>query len=391
MIRIIIIIYYFISFTKSSDLTSKIQSKFIPSSFINIFDKQQQQQQSTDSQVLKIPVPIIDQSTQAQLQAQLQNLKNNKPTTKDTSSTLASSSSLSAPPASPMQYPPKLPFPKWLHDFTGLNEWPDLKPPYIPLDFINFDNIIDIPLHKQAQCNDLKLRSPKACSFDCFNCVEIDDVYTCSKLSQTFDDGPSLHTIKLLNAFDKTNTKTTLFTLGVNIIRFPEIYQESYKRGHIMGSHTWSHKFLPSLTNEEIIAQIEWSIWAMNATSGHLPKWFRPPYGGIDNRIRSILRQFGMQAVLWDFDTFDWKMLNLNNNPNNINLNELRKESEILQDLKNFQKLKNNKGLILEHDAIQKTVDVGIEIFEKILKNQEQLTVPLCVGGIDYIKIFPPK
>ncbi|EMG48905.1 Chitin deacetylase 2 [Candida maltosa Xu316] len=285
-------------------------------------------------------------------------------------------------PASPMQFPPKLPFPKWLHDFTGLNTWPDLEPPYIPLDFIDFNKILNIPIHQQGQCYEFPdLRSPKSCSFDCFNCVEVDDVYTCSKLSQTFDDGPSPHTLKLLNEFDKTNTKTTLFTLGVNIIRFPEVYQESYRRGHVMGSHTWSHKFLPGLTNEKIIAQIEWSIWAMNATSGHLPKWFRPPYGGIDNRIRSILRQFGMQAVLWDFDTFDWKMLDTSSQ-------NTRKEADILVDLKKFQKLKFNKGLILEHDAIQKTADVGIEIYNKILKS-DQLTVPLCVGGIDYIKKFP--
>ncbi|KAI5950851.1 CDA2 [Candida jiufengensis] len=282
-------------------------------------------------------------------------------------------------PPSPMRFPPKLPFPQWLTDFTGLKEWPDLNPPYIPLDFINFNKIDDLPLHQQAQCSNPILRSPIACSFDCFNCVEFDDVYTCSKISQTFDDGPSPHTRKLLKALKKTNTKTTLFTLGVNIVRFPEVYQESMSQGHIMGSHTWSHKFLPSLTNQEIIAQIEWSIWAMNATGYHLPKWFRPPYGGIDNRIRSILRQFGMQSVLWDFDTFDWKMLDYSNN---------RNEQDIFKDVLNFKKTNQNKGLILEHDAILRTVDVGIEILDHILMGQEQLTVPKCVGGIDYIKTF---
>ncbi|KAI5963470.1 CDA2 [Candida pseudojiufengensis] len=286
---------------------------------------------------------------------------------------------LSEMPPSPMRFPPKLPFPKWLTDFTGLKEWPDLNPPYIPLDFINFNKIEDLPIHKQSQCSNPILRSPIACSFDCFNCVEFDDIYTCPKISQTFDDGPSPHTKKLLNALKQKNTKTTLFTLGVNIIRFPEIYKESLAEGHIMGSHTWSHKFLPSLTNQEIIAQIEWSIWAMNATGNHLPKWFRPPYGGIDNRIRSILRQFGMQAVLWDFDTFDWKMLDNSN---------LRNEKDIYKDVLDFKNLKQSKGIILEHDAILRTVDVGIEILNNILGDHEQLTIPKCVGGIDYIKTF---
>ncbi|RLV91186.1 Chitin deacetylase 2 [Spathaspora sp. JA1] len=275
----------------------------------------------------------------------------------------------------PINWQPKLEFPKWLTDFTGLKEWPGLEPPYIPLDFIDFSKIVATPQHQQAQCTDPILRS--SCSFDCFNCVEFDDVYTCPKLTQTFDDGPSPWTIKLLNTLQAKNTKTTLFTLGVNIVRYPEIYQESHARGHIMGSHTWSHKFLPSLSNEEVIAQIEWSIWAMNATAGHLPKWFRPPFGGIDNRIRSILRQFGIQAVLWDFDTFDWKMLDPTNN---------RNEVDVYSDVKRFQTRNKGQGIMLEHDAIERTVDLGIALHNNIL--QEQLTVPQCVGGIDYIKTF---
>lgn len=268
-----------------------------------------------------------------------------------------------------------LPFPEWLSEFTGLYEWPGVDPPYIPLDFINFYDIPDIPLHDQAECQAPMLRSPLSCSFDCYNCVEFDDVYTCPQLSQTFDDGPLPSTLKLLDKFG--STKTTLFTLGVNIVRFPEIYRESHYRGHIMGSHTWSHKFLPSLSNPEIIAQIQWSIWAMNATAGHLPKWFRPPYGGIDNRIRAILRQFGMQAVLWDFDTFDWKMLDSSNN---------RNEGDIYHDVRKFKEKNGGKGLILEHDAIERTVDVGMEIHD--ILGGEGLTVPECVGGLDYIKTF---
>ncbi|KAI5954877.1 CDA2 [Candida theae] len=303
-------------------------------------------------------------------------------------------------PPSPMIYPPKLPFPQWLTDFTGLHEWPGLDPPYIPLDFIDFNKIVPVPLHPQASCSAMTLRSPSSCSFDCFNCVEVDDVYTCPKLSQTFDDGPSPYTLKLLDALNLTHTQTTFFTLGVNIVRFPEVYQLAMRSGHIMGSHTWSHKFLPGLSNEGIIAQIEWSIWSMNATGHHLPKWFRPPYGGIDNRVRSILRQFGMQAVLWDFDTFDWKMLDHSN---------MRNEEDVYNDVRKFKQERmrgrggagaggvsgggnggSAGGLILEHDAIQRTVDVGIEILKNVVGGgkDHQLTVPKCVGGIDYIKSF---
>lgn len=272
---------------------------------------------------------------------------------------------------------PRVPFPKWLAEFTGLNEWPGFDPPYIPLDFINLNSVPKFKAHVQGECDPLSIHA--SCSFDCNNCVSYDDIYTCSTLSQTFDDGPSIATLKLLEHLPHP---TTFFTLGVNVIRYPEIYKEAVSKGHIMGSHTWSHKFLPALTNQQVVAQIEWSIWAMNATSGHLPKWFRPPYGGVDDRIRSIVRQFGMQSVLWDFDTNDWKLLNYQ--PESGTTTEL----EIYRDLKKF-KAERQRGLILEHDVAWKTVDVAIEINNRILHDVVQQTVPQCARGKDYIKVFP--
>lgn len=290
------------------------------------------------------------------------------------SSTRASAAALNGNSDTPVGWDPNIlaqePFPKWLADFTGLREWPGVDPPYIPLDFIDFKKISNFPSYSQANCPVTR----DGCSFDCYKCVEPDDVFTCSKLSQTFDDGPSPATPKLLNLL---NHKTTFFTLGINVVRFPEIYREVQSKDHLLGSHTYSHKFLPSLTNEEIIAQFEWSIWAMNATGNHLPKWYRPPYGGIDNRVRSIARQFGLQAVLWDYDTFDWKLMS----------NEIT-ESQILTEVTKWKsKSTSPAGLILEHDGALSTVNVAVEI-NKILSD-DQLTVSKCVGGIDYIKEFP--
>lgn len=269
----------------------------------------------------------------------------------------------------------QLPFPEWLHNFTGLTEWPGLQPPYIPLDFIDFSKLPDpseAPVHGLGQCGGVPRGS---CSFDCYNCVTPEDVYTCPVLSQTFDDGPSPFTLQLLNGL---SSKLTFFTIGVNIVRFPDIYLRTASNGHVMGSHTWLHKFLPSLSNEEVVAQIEWSIWAMNATGGHLPKWFRPPYGGIDNRIRAILRQFGMQAVMWDFDTFDWKLLGASG----------RKETDVIAELDRFKRTSHGRGLVLEHDSLSETINLGVKLAHRL---PSQWTVPQCVGGIDYMKVFETK
>lgn len=265
--------------------------------------------------------------------------------------------------------PVRTPFPKWLSDFTGLNEWPGADPPYIPLDFIDFEKIEKWAPHKESRCENTPRES---CSFGCHKCLAPDDVGSCSKLSQTFDDGPSVHTQTLLESLKH---KTTFFTLGSNVVQHPDIYRSIMEKGHLIGTHSWSHPFLPSLSNEQVIAQFEWSIWAMNATGNHTPKWFRPPYGGIDNRIRSIARQFGLQAVLWDHDTLDWMSVS---NPFQ------RSESNILEDVGKWKA--SGKGLILEHDIYKKTVDVGLKI--NGILGDDQLTVAECVGGIDYIKKY---
>lgn len=260
-------------------------------------------------------------------------------------------------------------FPEWLTKFTGLRYWPGTEPPYIPLDFIDFDEIPNYPRREPGTCPIVR----DQCSFDCFKCISYDDIYTCSKLSQTFDDGPSPHTMKLV---ENLSSKSTFFTLGVNVVRYPDIYHQLMDKGHLMASHTWSHKFLPSLSNEDIIAQFEWSIWAMNATGSHLPRYYRPPYGGIDDRVRAIGRMFGMQAVVWDHDSFDWQM---ESNP------PQRTRQHIINDIKRWKDA-NNGGIILEHDVYDSTTDTAIDANDII--GDDQLTIAQCVGENGYIKEF---
>lgn len=261
------------------------------------------------------------------------------------------------------------PFPKWLKDFTGMDQWPGLDPPYIPLDFIDLSKIEPTFTYSQGQC----YKVPRdMCSFDCHQCIQDDDINSCPKLSQTFDDGPSLATSRLLS---NLNHKSTFFVLGINVVNYPDIYRRILAEGHLVGSHTWSHKYLPSLSNEEIIAQIEWSIWAMNATGHHYPKWFRPPYGATDKRVRSITRQFGLRNALWNHDTFDWSLMTPN---------PQKDERTIYSDAREWKR--QGGGMILEHDASDKTVDIGIRL-SKII-GPDQLTVAQCVNGEKYIKEY---
>lgn len=254
------------------------------------------------------------------------------------------------------------PFPSWLAEITGMNHWPADIPPYIATDTVDLDAVPGhIPRRSLGDCSKV---DRSMCAFDCYRCTAVDDIYTCPVLSQTFDDGPSPSTPKLLS---QLSSKTTFFTQGINVVRFPETFRQANHEGHLLATHTWSHADLTSLRNEDIAAQIQWSIWAMNATAGVVPKYFRPPYGALDDRVRAITRQFGLVAVFWDRDTFDWRV------------NDGSKtESEVLSDIRQWKRERNH-GLILEHDSTIKTVNVGVKVGD--ILGSRQMTVADCVNG----------
>lgn len=257
------------------------------------------------------------------------------------------------------------PFPDWLKQLTNLTKWPGLEPPFIPV--VSLSGIPDTNRYRHERCNPLRLFPPltheRNCSFDCDGCCAADDIYSCPRFTQTFDDGPSKATIKLLNNF---KGKTNFFTIGINVIEHPDIFSRIVNEGHFVGSHTWSHKHLPSLSNEEAAAQLQWSIWAMNATCGYVPRYFRPPYGGMDNRIRLIAERFGLKPIVWNFDTFDWQ----------LSKGKITNE-EILKNVYEW-KQKYTEGIILEHDTAIENVDIALQI-NKIV-GTDQMRVDQCKG-----------
>jgi len=102
------------------------------------------------------------------------------------------------------------------------------------------------------------------------------------------------------------DVKASFFILGSRVVEFPETLLRTYKEGHHIGVHTWSHTALTTQTNEEIIAEILWTEKIIREVTGITPKWIRPPYGDIDDRVRAIMTAYGYTPALWNRDTNDF-------------------------------------------------------------------------------------
>ena len=129
------------------------------------------------------------------------------------------------------------------------------------------------------------------------------------KVALTFDDcldnGPWL---QLLAALRRARVKATFFCNGVNVRANPEAARRTVEDGHTIGSHTWAHPWMTRKGAAEQRSQIagDREIWWRVARASPAP-FFRPPYGDVDQGVRSSAGAEGMAwTVLWDVDPSDY-------------------------------------------------------------------------------------
>ena len=86
---------------------------------------------------------------------------------------------------------------------------------------------------------------------------------------------------KLLGYLDEKDIKATFFVVGSRVIERPTILVEEYMSGHEISVHTWSHRLLTTLSNDQIIAELGFTREAIRRVLGVTPTTMRPPQGDI--------------------------------------------------------------------------------------------------------------
>ena len=194
----------------------------------------------------------------------------------------------------------------------------------------------------------------------------------CSSTSDwglTYDDGPSTLTPSLLTALKAKNVKSTFFVVGSRVIGNPRILKQAYDDGHQIGIHTWSHPYLTSLTNEQVVAEIMWTAQAIKEVIGVYPKYVRPPYGDIDARVAAILKNMGLTVTIWSKESLD---------------TDVAKKAADVPD--KFRQWVNSKqgDISLEHDLFDYQVNAAITSLDIVARAGFQIkTIASCLGRSD--------
>ena len=127
----------------------------------------------------------------------------------------------------------------------------------------------------------------------------------------TFDDGPNPSTTNvMLDALEENYAKATFFVLGSNAKEYPETVKREYEAGMEVGTHTYSHTQLTTLSGSALDKEVADSVEAIEKADGAKPSLMRPPYGSYNKEVLAAVKEHGLCCVNWSLDTEDWKTKN---------------------------------------------------------------------------------
>ncbi len=182
----------------------------------------------------------------------------------------------------------------------------------------------------------------------------------------TFDDGPDPDTEAVLDALKAHHIQgATFFVQGINAKRYPRILQRIVDEGHIIGNHTYDHPDLRKLSVQQIEQQLRMCQDAVNDALGteYVMTQMRPPYGALNDAVKSVLRAQNLALVFWQIDSNDWRLEN-RRNTQNIVANVFSGYAPVTG---------GRGGLLLFHDIHGSTGEILPEILRRL--KAERLTI----------------
>ena len=103
----------------------------------------------------------------------------------------------------------------------------------------------------------------------------------------TFDDGPMIGiTDQVLDILEENDVKASFFLIGQQITEETEyLVKRAYDMGCSIENHSLTHASMPTLSPEEIKAEIDETTRRIEKITGEKPEFFRPPFIDYDQKM----------------------------------------------------------------------------------------------------------
>ncbi|KAH8088075.1 hypothetical protein HD553DRAFT_367411 [Filobasidium floriforme] len=214
--------------------------------------------------------------------------------------------------------------------------------------------------------NGLKGTDPEVCSFT-YECISEEDLTDAPQgvVGLNFDDGPTPFSPDLYDYIEKNNISATHFMIGGNIYYNWQTFQRAVNDGGHIASHTWSHPYMTTLTNEQVVAELGWTSQIIaDLNDGRVPAYWRPPFGDTDNRVRMIAQQvFGLKTVPWQIgrDSADWSISDTAPSQNT--------RESVISTMTGWLTDPAKKGYIDVNEASKADLDVFFAVYPVMIQN----------------------
>jgi len=120
------------------------------------------------------------------------------------------------------------------------------------------------------------------------------------KVSLTFDDGPNPpFTNQILEILKKEKIKATFFVCGANIKKHPETLKKIAKEDHLIGNHTYNHRYIETRLGLNYKEILETQKLIENQTQQKI-RLFRAPWTFAPPWLTKKLKKGKFRIVPWD-------------------------------------------------------------------------------------------
>ncbi len=118
----------------------------------------------------------------------------------------------------------------------------------------------------------------------------------------TFDDGPNEpFTSQIADLLHSRGVRATFFQVGLCVERNPEVTLRLVREGHLIGTHSYSHRFRHCLRWSAQRADIERCQRRLTTLLGRQPALFRPPWLFRHSSMLATLRSQGIEPISGEF------------------------------------------------------------------------------------------
>jgi peptidoglycan/xylan/chitin deacetylase (PgdA/CDA1 family) len=90
------------------------------------------------------------------------------------------------------------------------------------------------------------------------------------EIALTFDDAPT-YTAQILAILQHYGVQATFFVIGSQAAAHPDLVEQEFQQGHIVGNHTWTHPDLTTLSPAGVRSQLQSASNEIEADTNQAP------------------------------------------------------------------------------------------------------------------------